>query len=676
MKIIFFLFILLHLHIPLLPQEQFFLDFDNGNNFNQYFETQGTNWSYQNTVSAYGVGTGCIHTLVGGEHTLMTKNFTPSNIIDTLFFDYSASSGYAPPIYATMYTYVSTNGGFNWNWVDTMNTDSLITNSHTSEMKWRSKVIPLPYGTNKVKFVLNNNYLSLYVDNIRIGPIKKEDVSIVRNLTKNGYEYGNSKPGIQIKNKGLATRSFNVELQFPELNYSKQIFVDELKSEEHKDIYFNCNLDLGDYEYEFELFTNDDTTNNYLKNNFVVVNAKWEKLPTVYGQNNTNGGAVPYSRNDTNYVFINGGYSGIHRANLYRYNLTDNSLIQLEPAPINLFNNELVIGGDYIYLPGGMWYDFDNEIHESIWKDKIFRYSIKEDKWIEVFKGLPDLGAYSCVLVRDSLLYIIGKYRGYDNPQTSFLFNTNSRQLIPFTNVKQGFINLLNLNDTLYLFYPDSVFQGIICKESPANIYWSAYDTFNISLGEIVYWGENKFIILGYSRYTQPNGYTLFYVDEGRESWIYDLNKKQVSKYLPKPKTSSSIYSASFITKTKKTLFVLGEITYFDDIYPYVLTEYQRSIQSNDDLVVYQEQSYFLNQNYPNPFNPSTLIKYSIANSEQVVIKVFNILGKEVQVLVNEVKPAGAYQLQWNAENLPSGIYFYQMNAGSYKETKKMILLR
>jgi hypothetical protein len=81
-------------------------------------------------------------------------------------------------------------------------------------------------------------------------------------------------------------------------------------------------------------------------------------------------------------------------------------------------------------------------------------------------------------------------------------------------------------------------------------------------------------------------------------------------------------------------------------------------------------------QNYPNPFNPSTKIRYSIPKRSNVVIEVYDILGKKITTLVNEEKPAGAYELTWNAVGMPSGVYFYKIQAGSFVETKKMILLR
>jgi ligand-binding sensor domain-containing protein len=81
-------------------------------------------------------------------------------------------------------------------------------------------------------------------------------------------------------------------------------------------------------------------------------------------------------------------------------------------------------------------------------------------------------------------------------------------------------------------------------------------------------------------------------------------------------------------------------------------------------------------QNYPNPFNPITTIKYNLTKDSQVQIKVFDILGRQVIDLVNEEKSAGSYNTEFNASHLASGIYYYQLRAGDYVETKKMILLK
>jgi hypothetical protein len=93
----------------------------------------------------------------------------------------------------------------------------------------------------------------------------------------------------------------------------------------------------------------------------------------------------------------------------------------------------------------------------------------------------------------------------------------------------------------------------------------------------------------------------------------------------------------------------------------------------NDNML---STSYELKQNYPNPFNPSTIIKYEIPEQSFVTIKIYDILANEIATLVNEEKPAGSYEVDWDASKLPSGIYFYSLSSGNFFSTKKMILLK
>ena len=109
---------------------------------------------------------------------------------------------------------------------------------------------------------------------------------------------------------------------------------------------------------------------------------------------------------------------------------------------------------------------------------------------------------------------------------------------------------------------------------------------------------------------------------------------------------------------------------------------YKRSGYSGDAVTHIQEiknlppTEYQLSQNYPNPFNNSSLIKYSVPKESLVLIKVFNAIGEEVALLVNEIKSIGHYTVSFNATGLTSGIYFYQIQAGGFVETKKMVLLQ
>lgn len=106
----------------------------------------------------------------------------------------------------------------------------------------------------------------------------------------------------------------------------------------------------------------------------------------------------------------------------------------------------------------------------------------------------------------------------------------------------------------------------------------------------------------------------------------------------------------------------------------------------NSDITAVEKNNlanntYVLQQNYPNPFNPSTKISYVLPFSQNslignVKLGVYDVLGRELEILVNEKQKPGFYEVTWNASNMPSGVYFYKLTAGSFVETRKMLLIK
>lgn len=114
--------------------------------------------------------------------------------------------------------------------------------------------------------------------------------------------------------------------------------------------------------------------------------------------------------------------------------------------------------------------------------------------------------------------------------------------------------------------------------------------------------------------------------------------------------------------------------TYIDSIS--VCREVNSTTNINEQEPPSSLQQYHLYQNYPNPFNPSTKIMYAISSQRYTTLKVYNVLGNEITTLVNEEKSTGIYEVEFDASNLPSGFYLYQLQAGDFLSTKKMILLK
>jgi hypothetical protein len=134
--------------------------------------------------------------------------------------------------------------------------------------------------------------------------------------------------------------------------------------------------------------------------------------------------------------------------------------------------------------------------------------------------------------------------------------------------------------------------------------------------------------------------------------------------------TTTETMSYSYIdynVTAGKYLYRLKQID-FDGSY-----EYSNIIEIDITVPDYFE----LSQNYPNPFNPATIIGYRLAEGSEVTLKIFNALGEEIETLVNEFQEVGTYSIHYNASSKnPSGVYIYRIEAGNFKDTKKMILLR
>lgn len=219
---------------------------------------------------------------------------------------------------------------------------------------------------------------------------------------------------------------------------------------------------------------------------------------------------------------------------------------------------------------------------------------------------------------------------------------------------------------------PYTVYGHVIC-------YWGeTYDLGSVSFTtlselpvEIISFTatkENNNVMLKWQTATEVNNYGF----EIERAMIYDklemTNFEKVG-FVEGSGNSNSSKSYSFENKNPpcgKLHYRLKQID-FDGNY-----EYKDEIEITIDLPT----QFTLEQNFPNPFNPSTIIRYSIPNSGKVLLKVYNVLGKEVTTLVNEFKYAGNFEIEFNASELTSGVYFYKIISGSNSETRKMMLIK
>jgi hypothetical protein len=112
--------------------------------------------------------------------------------------------------------------------------------------------------------------------------------------------------------------------------------------------------------------------------------------------------------------------------------------------------------------------------------------------------------------------------------------------------------------------------------------------------------------------------------------------------------------------------------------YYYDVVDHPFILNNTVDVRNYNEvvTSYELFANYPNPFNPTTTIRYQLPQAGKASLKIFDILGREVQTLVDEVQISGSYSVNFNASSLASGVYFYRLQSGNFVSTKKMLMVK
>jgi Secretion system C-terminal sorting domain/Beta-propeller repeat len=171
--------------------------------------------------------------------------------------------------------------------------------------------------------------------------------------------------------------------------------------------------------------------------------------------------------------------------------------------------------------------------------------------------------------------------------------------------------------------------------------------------------------VTGYStNFTTGSDYTTIkYSPDGIEKWTI--------KYTNSDAAGSSEDPFGLFVDTLFNVYVTG-MSALD----YATVKYVQTPTSVGSSLIQTPNEFSLSQNYPNPFNPSTIIKFQIPKAGLVTLKVYDILGKEIVALINENKMAGYYEISFNASQLASGIYIYQLKANDFISSKKMILMK
>jgi hypothetical protein len=192
-----------------------------------------------------------------------------------------------------------------------------------------------------------------------------------------------------------------------------------------------------------------------------------------------------------------------------------------------------------------------------------------------------------------------------------------------------------------------------------------AVDIDNDGTDEVAVCIDDNFLILKFNGSKDHHTYEVYYIKKN------DLVTNEIgSNYY------GAIMCDLFNDNKKEILISMNHIIYQQNIFRMLTRIYKPDSATIVNETIPIPSKDILQQNYPNPFNPSTTIKYVLSEKNFVSLKVYDILGREVKTLVNEIKEAGTYSIEFNASELPSGVYFYTLTSGNFLATKKLILLK
>lgn len=181
--------------------------------------------------------------------------------------------------------------------------------------------------------------------------------------------------------------------------------------------------------------------------------------------------------------------------------------------------------------------------------------------------------------------------------------------------------------------------------------------------GFLLFKATGTFTATGSGGFFPPYTYTWYKKNDGAPSWTYSGTG------------STKQFTMGTTAFTLKTIVTDDNDDTAEDTH-YVDNSFMKKAPGDGDGKLMLPEEYSLGQNYPNPFNPTTIIKYDLKESGFVRLNVYNVKGQVVKKLVNKAQSAGRYESTFDASSLPSGLYYYSLEAGSFKEVKKMILMK
>jgi type IX secretion system substrate protein/Kelch motif protein len=418
-----------------------------------------------------------------------------------------------------------------------------------------------------------------------------------------------------------------------------------------------------------------------------IINGSWSRLANypkrLYGVN-------CYYIPETGKIFTCGGADslGIPYKACYFYDPASNSYSPADSLPQGRWSGMLVRVRDSLYLVSSVGSNF--LMPDGI----IFKYSINQNHWIvKDTMPVPRVHESAVCVYYDSIILLIGgSTNSFQNPvNTIRQYNPSGRTWKTFQpfpiNVTTGHAEFSGVDSTIVVEggigppYLNTIYRGHV-KHVPLtdslDITWNLVQTndttiFRAGVYRVGGASAGSWMLFGPALRNYSTYNTVYAVHFDYDSVMYWY---RMVPNIPDSAGSRPTLAVKMFNDSAKIFMFGGSVgtSPVNSSYSYSFAlPVSIGIQPVSGNV---PVDYMLNQNYPNPFNPATNIQFHIPASGFVSIKVYDILGREITVLVNENLKQGSYKINFNAANLSSGIYFCTMIAGDFKATKKMLLVK
>jgi hypothetical protein len=373
----------------------------------------------------------------------------------------------------------------------------------------------------------------------------------------------------------------------------------------------------------------------------------------------------------------NGGYPGPYAHDTWVYDLSDSSWTNLNPDPFPPIRRDhamAYIGDNKVLMFGGYYPAYLGET---------WLYTLNNNSWTQLNpeQNPGDRYSHAMCYVGDDKVLIHGGVGdpGYLDDMWIFDLSDNTwTEIIPVgaKPSPRHYHKIAEISENKFLLYGGYDTARVKMDTWLYDLTLNSWTELNLPVNPLhrymhtlVSIGDNKAMLYG-GRKSSTSGMA--------ETWVFDLDDTTWTKdlnTLNPPGLYQHMMSETCLDGSRNVVLfggasASGEI---NETWTFGGGDYITDVETED---IHPPASFTLMQNYPNPFNPATNIIYTIPEQSKVMLKIYGIAGNQIDILIDEEKAAGIHEIKWNATDLPSGIYFYQLKAGEFIQTKKMILLK